>query len=714
MELRYKIGEFILSPNLNQLNKAGIIVTLEPKVIDLLVHFAKNPLDTFSREQIRQALWGDIKVSDHAVNRVISQLRKALGDTEQPNLYIETVAKRGYRFVAKTQVQSVDTHRFDKDEALVHKTNVALNFKSILVVIILLITALSIVLVRSEVFSAATTFASSGNIRSLTSLAGREWSPNYDPTGNWLSFLHHDSHTNKIHFIVQNKKTSQQHKLLSSNLDNNERITAYTWVSATHLLLSVIAQERCHIKLFNFDPELVQLQSTEKVLDCGNTALTSMAWSKFTQSLYWLSSQKDSFNAGNKIRLTPFEFSELSPSSKIVKPHLRALPHLNNIYRIAASAKGDKLLLLQHYQWEKSTVYLYDIAHQQTKKLLTSNDIIKQIAWAHDDKQFVFIENDTFKLADLSGSLINDGFGSENRINSVYFSPFSEELLYTSSQENSRLYQLNNVNQQKESSDKIPELRLVSWASQLDERNPTFAHDGQRLALISKRSGQWNIWVDELNGELKKLLTDDLDLSQTLIRWSPDDSKLLFHSGNSLFIYDLILDKYQKVSPEHMYADVVGWSYKYDGQVYLRSEYDGEMNIWRLDINSKKLTKITLDGGFSGNESADGRYFYYGKSKQSGLWRIDNETQQQSLILNDFTPQNHLSWYLLGEEIYYLDSNEYGTGLNYWHMTKNIHQSLWHFDDWYFGGFAISAKNKKVIFGLKKQGQWDIKAVTIK
>ncbi|MCJ8269946.1 MAG: winged helix-turn-helix domain-containing protein, partial [Psychrosphaera sp.] len=84
MTMRYRLGDFVVEPALNQISGADGVNVLEPKAIDLLVFFMQNPGQITSRDQIRTAVWGPISVSDHAVNRLISQLRKALGDNVQP------------------------------------------------------------------------------------------------------------------------------------------------------------------------------------------------------------------------------------------------------------------------------------------------------------------------------------------------------------------------------------------------------------------------------------------------------------------------------------------------------------------------------------------------------------------------------------------------------------------------------------------------------
>ncbi len=61
--------------------------------------FAKHPNRLFSREELVEALWPGIYVDDHALSVQVAELRRALGDNPKTPRYIETRARRGYRFL---------------------------------------------------------------------------------------------------------------------------------------------------------------------------------------------------------------------------------------------------------------------------------------------------------------------------------------------------------------------------------------------------------------------------------------------------------------------------------------------------------------------------------------------------------------------------------------------------------------------------------------
>jgi DNA-binding winged helix-turn-helix (wHTH) protein len=97
-----RFGTFELDEDAGQLRRDGAPVRLPPQPFRLLVLLASRPGELVSREEIRQQLWGeDTYVDfDQGVNFCIKQVRSALRDDADRPLYVETVPKRGYRFIA--------------------------------------------------------------------------------------------------------------------------------------------------------------------------------------------------------------------------------------------------------------------------------------------------------------------------------------------------------------------------------------------------------------------------------------------------------------------------------------------------------------------------------------------------------------------------------------------------------------------------------------
>src|SRR5262245_29669935 len=101
-----RFGLFELDTDTEQLRKNGLTIRLRPQPFRLLRLLVDGAGRVVTREEIRAALWtGETFVDfDQGVNFAIKQVREALDDGADRSLYIQTVPKRGYRFVAPVEV----------------------------------------------------------------------------------------------------------------------------------------------------------------------------------------------------------------------------------------------------------------------------------------------------------------------------------------------------------------------------------------------------------------------------------------------------------------------------------------------------------------------------------------------------------------------------------------------------------------------------------
>ena len=96
----FSVGSCRVHPAENTMRCDGELVPPEPKVMMLLVYLAQNAGSTISREQLFEAIWPGVVVSDDTLTQAATKLRKAFGDNARHPRYIQTVPKRGYRLCA--------------------------------------------------------------------------------------------------------------------------------------------------------------------------------------------------------------------------------------------------------------------------------------------------------------------------------------------------------------------------------------------------------------------------------------------------------------------------------------------------------------------------------------------------------------------------------------------------------------------------------------
>jgi DNA-binding winged helix-turn-helix (wHTH) protein len=104
-----RFGVFELNLDLEELRKNGTLMKLPPQPFRLLALMASRSGQLVSRDEIQKQLWGNNTFIDfeQGVNKCIKQIRTALSDNPDSPLYIETVPRRGYRFLAPVRTKIV-------------------------------------------------------------------------------------------------------------------------------------------------------------------------------------------------------------------------------------------------------------------------------------------------------------------------------------------------------------------------------------------------------------------------------------------------------------------------------------------------------------------------------------------------------------------------------------------------------------------------------
>jgi len=105
-EMRF--GAFEVIPSRGELHKHGVRIKLPDQSFTVLLVLLQSPGSVVSREELRRRLWGDDTFTDfeHGLNAAVNRLREALGDSVHEPKFIETLPKRGYRFIAPVEHQN--------------------------------------------------------------------------------------------------------------------------------------------------------------------------------------------------------------------------------------------------------------------------------------------------------------------------------------------------------------------------------------------------------------------------------------------------------------------------------------------------------------------------------------------------------------------------------------------------------------------------------
>ena len=91
--------DFRLNTRTRSLWQRGTHLRLQPKVMDLLIVLVENHMRYLSKQEIFQAVWCDVHVGHASLLRLVTQLRRALGDDSESPRLVRTLHSRGYQFI---------------------------------------------------------------------------------------------------------------------------------------------------------------------------------------------------------------------------------------------------------------------------------------------------------------------------------------------------------------------------------------------------------------------------------------------------------------------------------------------------------------------------------------------------------------------------------------------------------------------------------------
>jgi Tol biopolymer transport system component/DNA-binding winged helix-turn-helix (wHTH) protein len=213
----HEFGRLSLNLAEHQLLRDGQRVPLTPKMFDLLRVLVENAGHLVEKERLLKEVWADTYVEESNLSRGISVLRKALGESDTER-YIETVPKRGYRFVAAVRADSSEpsapVHNPDKraDAPASIANPRAIAVAALAVGAVVAIAAAYSILGRSGRGVEPTTAASAVH-RQLT-FTGREITPAVSPDGRRIAYVSKESPRRKV--IVEEVAGGRQVEVFSA------------------------------------------------------------------------------------------------------------------------------------------------------------------------------------------------------------------------------------------------------------------------------------------------------------------------------------------------------------------------------------------------------------------------------------------------------------------------------------------------------------------
>ncbi len=628
-----RFGPFALDPTNRELRKHGYLVRLQPQQLAVLLLLLEHAGRIVSREEIHQRIWGSDTFVDfeRGINFSINQIRTALGDDADNPRFVETIPRRGYRFVAA--IEKEPEGAAGSAPALAAASARPVLGKGILIGLsLLVILAAGLLGYRGLNNQARHTAQSPGRygfpnmrITQLTSLPGQYWDPTFSPDGKQIAFLWDGENRVKGDLYVQ--------------LVGGEKPLRLTHTSTGHVCCADWSPDGRQIIFGRCDDHgggvftIPALGGSERKLTdavCQYGEAGDAKWTADGRSLVLADSCTPgappgivvfSLQTGEQRCLhSPSAYDEpdgkpiLSPDQRTVA-FLRAGTGIYEIDTVAFSGGNPRQL-----------------TREKEEKELTWPEFT--LMWSPDGKYIEF-EHSRDRMARVPA------LGGSIEFSSVYprvgtLSRDGRRLAYVEPASAWRFapvvwrVKLANTGGNVVSQSRV----LVSAAG--GNSSAQLSPRGRYLTFHSSRAGTDQIWRSNADGsDAFQLTSFDTGFPGTP-RWSPDEKWIVFDYRNmtqrsQIYLIDSEGRNLRRLSSDDYVDGVPSWSR--DGKaVYFTSNRSGDWQVWRREISTGKETQITQHGGFAAFESYDAKTLYYSRKYSGGVWKMPVGGGQEDLV----------------------------------------------------------------------------------
>ncbi len=197
-------------------------------------------------------------------------------------------------------------------------------------------------------------------------------------------------------------------------------------------------------------------------------------------------------------------------------------------------------------------------------------------------------------------------------------------------------------------------------ASTQDDLSQQFLPDGRRIAFASYRSGSYEIWVCDSDGTPPLQLTFFGGPMTGSPHWSSDGQQIAFDSEpeghGDIYVVSADGGRPRRLTTETSNDNVPSWSR--DGKrIYFASDRTGTWQVWKMPPEGGRAVQVTKQGGFAPIESTDGKTLYYAKGQNvPGLWRVPVQGGAETPVLEQLGAGLWGYWSLTAEGIYFYDT----------------------------------------------------------
>lgn len=611
-----RFAVFELDLRAGELRKAGVRLSLPAQSFHVLALLLERPGDLVTREELRERLWptGTFVDFEHGLNAVVNRLRDTLGDSADRPRFIETVPRRGYRFVGTVE-------RLATPPPAAVEPALRPSFASPTIA----------AFVRSQSHTGVTAaigalLALAGGlwlfwrppavhepppkVVRLTTLAGTEDWPAFSPDGQQVAFGWDGEKQENVDIYVTLVGSTNVRRLTTDPAEDY----APSWSPdglRVAFLREVANVAHIHVMSALGGPDLQVSDFPVAGTVPFSPAASQIAWSPDGRYIAAGRDPRDTTESSAGIYLIPVEGGPPRLLTRPKRPAFDFSPAFSpNGRRMAYASCGRFDAFSPLYYPTNCHVRVVDVDGTYTPvgpaRRMTRDpaDQLDGLAWTRDGQSVVFYQAgggvDIWRL-EVAGEHRPERIELAGRHTMHPATTGSQDrLVFSQYDRDAHLYRFQAGRP----------IEPVAPSSSL-ETDPHFSPDGRQIAFASGRSGDVTIWVAAADGSDARQLTHGTWTWQGSPHWSPDGRTIAFDAfdpDGRVHVWTIATEggNPHRVTTHAGDQTVPTWSH--DGKwIYFSEDQGGRRELWRIRASGGEPEQITRTGsGFLGIELADG------------------------------------------------------------------------------------------------------------